>query len=240
MFSKSYQNIDREFAGYRERQGSSSREREAIMKACITNELLLNKSELYSVCSVYTGLNILIMLLTPPVRNRALGSGGLGYMLRLVLPSPFLNLRSFHRYQSLPKPHLSIRLASTYTNHPNNRSHKYANKKKMGKKKSGPPEELLILPEHPSKPTATIVDTHTHLASTFASYRGKYKEGKHETVYDFVKELYRGKNVEAIVDVWCEAPPQKLWREFADSALTAEDRQTKWGGLEYWFVMGAF
>ena len=37
----------------------------------------------------------------------------------------------------------------------------------------------------------------------------------------------------AVVDVWCEAPVRKSWREFADAA--AEGR---WGGMEYWFVMG--
>ncbi|KAL0058677.1 hypothetical protein AAF712_014638 [Marasmius tenuissimus] len=50
--------------------------------------------------------------------------------------------------------------------------------------------------------------------------------------------MYEGKQVDAIVDVWCEAPVQRLWKEFADSALTEEDRRVKWGGLEYWFVMG--
>ncbi|KAL0056648.1 hypothetical protein AAF712_016745 [Marasmius tenuissimus] len=50
--------------------------------------------------------------------------------------------------------------------------------------------------------------------------------------------MYEGKQVDAIVDVWCEAPVQRLWKEFADSALTEEDRRAKWGGLEYWFAMG--
>ncbi|KAF8811765.1 Metallo-dependent hydrolase [Phlegmacium glaucopus] len=38
-------------------------------------------------------------------------------------------------------------------------------------------------------------------------------------LYDFVRTMYEGRNVESIVDVWCEAP-------------------TLWGGLEYWFVIG--
>lgn len=114
--------------------------------------------------------------------------------------------------------------------------------RKMGKKKSSvPAEEHLLLPQHPGRPdaqTTPIVDTHTHLLSTFSFYRSKYKEGKHDTVYDFVREMYRGHAVDAIVDVYCEAPVTKQWRELADSALSAEDRRVKWGGLEYWFVMG--
>ncbi|KAF5360149.1 hypothetical protein D9758_011347 [Tetrapyrgos nigripes] len=108
----------------------------------------------------------------------------------------------------------------------------------MGKKSknSTPGEDFLALPAHSS--TASIVDTHTHLASTFEFYRSKYKAGKYEDVFDFVKGMYRGKRVEAIIDVWCEAPIQRIWKEFADSAVSEEDRKTKWGGLEYWFVMG--
>lgn len=112
-------------------------------------------------------------------------------------------------------------------------------KHKMGKKNksSVPAEQHLLLPSHST--TASIVDTHTHLASTFAAYRGKYPQATFENVFDFVRGMYRGRKVEAIVDVWCEAPVQSgLWKEFADSALTKEDRDTKWGGLEYWFVMG--
>ncbi|KAH9892897.1 hypothetical protein C8Q73DRAFT_791883 [Cubamyces lactineus] len=112
----------------------------------------------------------------------------------------------------------------------------------MGKKKSNtPPEEHLLLPPHPARPDARatpIVDTHTHLLSTFSFYRSKYKQGKCETVYDFVREMYKDRSVEAIVDVYCEAPVQAQWRELADSALSEEDRKTRWGGLEYWFVMG--
>ncbi|EDR07051.1 uncharacterized protein LACBIDRAFT_328338 [Laccaria bicolor S238N-H82] len=50
--------------------------------------------------------------------------------------------------------------------------------------------------------------------------------------------MYEGRNVEAIVDVWCDAPVQKSWKTFADSALTPEDRQSRWGGIEYWFALG--
>ena len=48
--------------------------------------------------------------------------------------------------------------------------------------------------------------------------------------------MYEGRNVESIVDVWCEAPVNKQWKEFADSALNLEG----WGGLKYWFVMGPY
>lgn len=112
---------------------------------------------------------------------------------------------------------------------------------KNNKKPSVPGEEHLLLPAHPARPApaaAPIVDTHTHLASTFAAYRSKYKSGRFETVYDFVREVYRGHAVEAVVDVWCEAPVQNAWRAIADSALGEEDRRDKWGGLQYWFVMG--
>ena len=52
-----------------------------------------------------------------------------------------------------------------------------------------------------------------------------------------MRGLYAGKNIQAIVDVWCETPVQRMWKKFADSGLTKEDRETKWGGIEYWFVM---
>ena len=107
----------------------------------------------------------------------------------------------------------------------------------MGKKKSNTPgEEHLLLPTPPSP--LGIVDTHTHLVTTYSFYRQRYKEGKHENVFDFIKAMYEGRNVEAIVDVWCDAPVQKSWKTFADSALTPEDRQSQWGGIEYWFALG--
>ncbi|KAF5343406.1 hypothetical protein D9756_011610 [Leucocoprinus leucothites] len=112
----------------------------------------------------------------------------------------------------------------------------HASARAMGKKKSNTPSEnWLLLPTPPS--TTPIVDTHTHLASTFESYRQRYKQAKHETVFDFLRGFYAGRNVESIIDVWCEAPVRKLWREFADSAINAEDRKSKWDGIEYWFVM---
>ena len=105
------------------------------------------------------------------------------------------------------------------------------------KKPSTPGEEYLLLPTPPSN--LTIVDTHTHVAPTFEFYRRRYKQGKHQTVYDFVRAMYEGRNVESIVDVWCDAPVDKLWKEFADSSLNPEDGKRLWG-LEYWFVMGPY
>ncbi|KAG5352401.1 hypothetical protein C0989_002432 [Termitomyces sp. Mn162] len=108
----------------------------------------------------------------------------------------------------------------------------------MGKKKSSTPSEsFLLLPTPPS--TSPIVDTHTHLASTFEMYRTRYKEGGIKDVHEFVKHMYVGRNVEAIVDVWCEAPVRPLWKTFADSALTKEDREKLWNGMDYWFVIEA-
>jgi TatD DNase family protein len=56
-----------------------------------------------------------------------------------------------------------------------------------------------------------------------------------------IKAVYGGRQIEAIIDVWCigGGPAQKyLFREIADSALEEGDRAAKWRGIEYWFVMG--
>ncbi|KZT30008.1 hypothetical protein NEOLEDRAFT_1054835 [Neolentinus lepideus HHB14362 ss-1] len=117
---------------------------------------------------------------------------------------------------------------------------------KNNKKKFQVPDEShLLLPAHPSSTsgqTTPIVDTHTHLVSTFSVYQGKYREGKHASIFEFVKSMYNrpgSHRVEAIVDVCCEAPVQRVWKELADSALTPDGREKDWGGIEYWFVMGA-
>ncbi|KAJ7176781.1 hydrolase [Mycena filopes] len=109
----------------------------------------------------------------------------------------------------------------------------------MGKKSKVVPESHFRL-VHPaiSESSSAIVDTHTHLASTFEVYRHKYPAGDYTTVFDFVRGLYAPAGVQQIVDVWCEAPVRPLWREFADSALAEDDRQKLWGGVGYWFVMG--
>jgi TatD DNase family protein len=132
-------------------------------------------------------------------------------------------LRSLSRLKYLQNPKISF---SSINTNPN-----------MAKKKSNvPPEHNLLLPTPPS--SLAIIDTHTHLASTFAFYRRYYKDGKYNDVFEFIRSIYEGRNVESIVDVWCEAPVQKSWKTFADSALNPEDRETIWGGMNYWFVIG--
>ncbi|KAI5116506.1 hypothetical protein M0805_004669 [Coniferiporia weirii] len=108
---------------------------------------------------------------------------------------------------------------------------------KNNKKRPGPPDESHLLLAATQASVTPIVDTHTHLLSTFSAYRNKYTSGKYENVFDFVRGVYEGRNVEAIVDVYCEAPVQAAWKGLADSALTPESRKEKWGGIEYWFVM---
>jgi len=142
--------------------------------------------------------------------------------------TPLLALKAHFRQT----PHYlgySITVRNRYHSQPQNHKHKL----QMAKKKpSTPAEENLLLPTPPS--SLPIVDTHTHVAATFEYYRGRYKAGRYIDVYEFVKAMYADRNVEAVVDVWCEAPVRKLWKEFADSASDME----KWGGLQYWFVMG--
>jgi TatD DNase family protein len=117
----------------------------------------------------------------------------------------------------------------------------------MGKNKT-PAESNLILPAATEADGAgssgvsqlPIVDTHTHLHSTYSTYKRKYPNGTFSSIHEFVKGVYGGRNVEAIVDVWCETPVQELWKEIADSAVSEEGRAGDWGGLEYYFVMGEF
>jgi len=52
------------------------------------------------------------------------------------------------------------------------------------------------------------------------------------------KDGFRRHRIDAIIDVWCEAPVRKEWKELADSALTTEDRRQNWNGLDYFFVLG--
>ncbi|KAG8872925.1 hypothetical protein FRB98_009301 [Tulasnella sp. 332] len=132
----------------------------------------------------------------------------------------------------------------------------------MGKKKpTAIPEEALVLPGYTpaasaapgpntsEPPVPPIVDTHGHLISTFSTYRAKYPDGKHLTIHDFVRAFYPSigtttsslatkPNVTTLVDVYCEAPILKEWKEIADSALTSDQRAELWGGIEYYFVIG--
>lgn len=110
---------------------------------------------------------------------------------------------------------------------------------KNNKKKSSLPDEKhLLLPLHSTTATTPVVDTHTHLLATYSWYRSKYSTAKFNDIYEFVRGLYVGRNVKAIVDVWCEPPVPRIWKELADSAISSQDRAAKWGGVDYWFVMG--
>lgn len=110
---------------------------------------------------------------------------------------------------------------------------------KNNKKRNNiPDEKYLLLPVHSTTATTPVIDTHTHLLSTFSWYRSKYGSGRFSDLFEFVRGVYHGHNIKAIVDVWCEPPMPPVWKELADSALSPEDRTTKWGGVDYWFVMG--
>lgn len=64
----------------------------------------------------------------------------------------------------------------------------------MGKKGRGPVgQEYMHLPPHHSATSSspTVLDTHTHLLSTFAEYTMKYPtSATYFTVHDFVRGLY--------------------------------------------------
>lgn len=47
-----------------------------------------------------------------------------------------------------------------------------------------------------------------------------------------------GVRVSTLVDVYCDAPVVKQWKEIADSAVTPEQRAELWGGVDYHFVIG--
>ncbi|ORY88824.1 hydrolase [Leucosporidium creatinivorum] len=110
------------------------------------------------------------------------------------------------------------------------------------KSKSTPVETALVLPRHADiKETEVssveLVDTHTHVASTFEAYRAKYPEGAHTTIKSFVKALLMSdetNKLSAVVDVWCEAPLKAEWLETVDSLGELKEE-----GLSYSFVVGA-
>jgi len=129
------------------------------------------------------------------------------------------------------------------------------------KEKGPPPEEILHLPLSPyntsgsatpldgttteERPFNTpILDTHTHLLSTFSAYRETYLDAQYKTLEEFVRAFYGPRpgetspRVESMVDVWCEAPIRPEWKEIADMPW--------WGtgqgkiGVDYNFVIGAY
>ena len=65
----------------------------------------------------------------------------------------------------------------------------------MGKSRSKPPAETVLkLPRHPElleyPEDARPVDSHLHLASTFAKYRETYPDGQCLTLANFVSRYY--------------------------------------------------
>jgi TatD DNase family protein len=107
------------------------------------------------------------------------------------------------------------------------------------KSRSTPAESTLVLPRHADlahDPTAELVDTHTHLLSTFSTYVQKYPDGNHATISDFVKAILlseQSNSVRKIVDVWCEAPlvASPSWRDVLDELSAMDD-------FDYRFVIG--
>ena len=64
-----------------------------------------------------------------------------------------------------------------------------APKKCSSHHKPKPSEDLLLIPKPQS--CSPVVDTHSHVAHTFETYREKYKAGKYTNVYDFVQAMYQ-------------------------------------------------
>ncbi|KZW03309.1 Metallo-dependent hydrolase [Exidia glandulosa HHB12029] len=135
-------------------------------------------------------------------------------------------------------------------------------KSKKQKAANAIPESVLSLPAHASalelaadQEPAPVIDTHTHLLSTYGWYKSKYKDDAAcQTIWDFVrtmcmppasdveadaaKQRTRRHKVTSMVDVWCEPASWLNWREIADSAVEGSPQKADWGGCEYWFAMG--
>jgi TatD DNase family protein len=94
-------------------------------------------------------------------------------------------------------------------------------------------EGVLAVPVHTQLVGSTVplVDTHTHVLSTFDAYRAAYPAGAHADVFALARGLLAPRGVRTLVDVWCEAPVLPAWRELADAG-------EKWGDINYRFVMG--
>lgn len=55
-------------------------------------------------------------------------------------------------------------------------------------KRVAPSESNLILPKHPAETDdMRLVDTHTHVHSTFLSYRKAYPDSAYKSVFDFAR-----------------------------------------------------
>lgn len=62
-----------------------------------------------------------------------------------------------------------------------------------------------------------FVDTHCHLASTLSMYLQRSNEGlgRINTIHDFRNEFFPP-NMDAVVDVHCDAPPSPVWKELVE------------------------
>ncbi|CAA7265634.1 unnamed protein product [Cyclocybe aegerita] len=152
----------------------------------------------------------------------------------------FPNFPSFHRCcsrkMSQNASSSSTPLCNNNINSNGGKAKKPTRRGPRGRSQRTSSECDLVLPSPLS--TFPIIDTHTHVEATFEHYRRHFKDRdgekrKYGNVYEFVKGLYEGRNVEAVVDVWCDAPVKKVWREYADAGVDG-----KWGGMGYWFAMG--
>ena len=105
------------------------------------------------------------------------------------------------------------------------------------KSKGVPDEKCLVLPRHNDMEDAAdidLIDTHTHVISTYETYRSKYAKGKHQSVREFVQALLlqdESHRVSKVVDVWCEAPLKAEWRDTVEQLSSIED-------FAYHFVVG--
>ncbi|BGP01323.1 Hydrolase [Rhodotorula toruloides ATCC 204091] len=114
-----------------------------------------------------------------------------------------------------------------------------ASSSRSGKSRT-PHEDVLVLPIHNDLKELEdrdllLVDTHTHVLSTWLAYKEKYPAGKHESIRAFVESTLQADSsnrISKVVDVWCEAPPVANWREVVED-LSALDN------LNYRFVIGA-
>ncbi|GJN87440.1 hypothetical protein Rhopal_000389-T1 [Rhodotorula paludigena] len=104
--------------------------------------------------------------------------------------------------------------------------------------KRTPHEHVLVLPVHHQLEgidTVEVVDTHTHVHSTFQAYKEKYPERTHATIRDYVQATLRSQSaqqVAAVVDVYCEGSDMV---HFPDTVAALSDLD----GLSYHFVAGA-
>ncbi|KAK4051935.1 hypothetical protein OIV83_002640 [Microbotryomycetes sp. JL201] len=91
------------------------------------------------------------------------------------------------------------------------------------KSKGTPDESCLVLPRHRDLSDDTgadeqLIDTHTHILSTYETYLQKYPDAKHKaSIAQFVSALLidngEAHKVAKVIDVWCEAPLRPEWKD---------------------------